>query len=92
MRDYALNRAIFEDRIGNRSLFSRLFHNWKARKEVSHLSEFDDFMLADIGVSRADLEWAARLPITIDPAKALEDRSVLRERHQPRHPPGWGAY
>ncbi|QIG49154.1 DUF1127 domain-containing protein [Nordella sp. HKS 07] len=92
MRDYALNRAIFEDRIGNRSLFSRLFHNWKARKEVSQLTEFDDFMLADIGVRRDDLEWAAKLPITTDPGKALEDRSVLRERHQARRRPGWGAY
>lgn len=92
MRDYALNRAIFEDRIGNRSLFSQLFHNWKARKEVTQLSEFDDFLLADIGVNRADLEWAAKLPITTDPSKALEDRAVLRERHRARNRPGWGAY
>lgn len=92
MRDYALNRAIFEDRIGNRSLFSRIFHNWKARREVSQLTEFDDFMLADIGVNRADLEWAAKLPLTTDPTQALEDRVVLRERHQPHHRPGWGAY
>jgi len=92
MRDYALNRAIFEDRIGNRSLFSRLFHNWKARKEVTQLTEFDDFLLADIGVTRDDLEWAAKLPITTDPTRALEDRAVLRDRHQPRNRPGWGAY
>lgn len=92
MRDYALNRAIFEDRIGNRSLFSRLYHNWKARREVSQLNEFDDFMLADIGVNRADLDWAAKLPITTDPTVALEDRAVLRERHQAHHRPGWGAY
>ena len=49
MRDYALNRAMFDDKIGNRSLFSRLFHNWKARREVNQLAEFDDFMLAEIG-------------------------------------------
>ena len=92
MRDYALNRAIFEDRIGNRSLFCRLLHNWKSRREVRRLSVFDDFMLADIGVNRADLDWAARLPLTTDPARALEDRAVLRERRQPRNRPGWGAY
>ena len=92
MRDYALNRAIFDDKIGNRSLFSRLFHNWKARREVNQLAEFDDFMLADIGVSRADVEWATKLPITTDPSQALEDRNTLRQRHEPVRRAGWGAY
>jgi uncharacterized protein YjiS (DUF1127 family) len=92
MRDYVLNRAIFDDRIGNRSIFSRLFHNWKARREVNQLAAFDDFMLADIGVSRADVEWATRLPITTDPTQALEHRTTLRQRHEPARRPGWGAY
>jgi len=92
MRDYVLNRAIFDDRIGNRSIFSRLFHNWKARREVNQLAGFDDFMLADIGVSRADVEWATRLPITTDPTQALEHRTTLRQRHEPARRPGWGAY
>lgn len=92
MRDYVLNRAIFDDRIGNRSLFSRLFHNWKARREVSQLAGFDDFMLADIGVSRADVEWAAKLPLTTDPTEALEGRVTVHQRHAPVRRPGWGAY
>jgi uncharacterized protein YjiS (DUF1127 family) len=92
MRDYALNRAIFDDRIGNRSLFSRLFHNWKARREVSQLNEFDDFMLADIGISRADVEWAGKLPLTTDPTEALEHRVTVRQRHEPARRAGWGAY
>jgi uncharacterized protein YjiS (DUF1127 family) len=91
MRDYALNRAIFDDRIGNRSLFSRLFHNWKARREVAHLSAFDDFMLADIGVSRADVEWASHLPLTTDATEALEEKVTLRQRHAP-FKSAWGAY
>jgi len=91
MRDYVLSRAIFDDRIGNRSLFSRLFHNWKARRGVTQLAEFDDFMLADIGISRADVEWAAHLPLTIDATEALEDKISLRHRHAPR-PVGWGVY
>jgi uncharacterized protein YjiS (DUF1127 family) len=82
MRDYVLNRAISEDRIGNRSLFSRLLHNWKARRAISQLAGFDDFMLADIGLSRADVEWAAHLPLTTDATSALEDRA-LHQRHAP---------
>jgi uncharacterized protein YjiS (DUF1127 family) len=92
MRDYALNRAIFDDRIGNRSLFSRLFHNWKARREVSELVGLDDFMLADIGVTRADVEWAAKLPLTTDATEALEEKLTLRQRHAPVRRAGWGAY
>ena len=92
MRDYALSRAMFDDRIGNRSLFTRLFHNWKARREVSQIAGFDDFMLADIGVSQADVEWAAKLPITTDATQALEARATLRQRHEPVRRAGWGAY
>jgi uncharacterized protein YjiS (DUF1127 family) len=92
MRDYVLSRAIFDDRIGNRSLFSRLFHNWKARQEVAQLAGFDDFMLADIGISRADVDWAAHLPLTTDATEALEAKVTLRQRHVPRQRPGWGAY
>jgi uncharacterized protein YjiS (DUF1127 family) len=92
MRDYVLNRAIFDDRIGNRSLFSRLFHNWKARREVSQLAGFDDFMLADIGVSRADVEWASHLPLTTDATEALEQKTTKRHRHAPLPRPGWGVY
>jgi uncharacterized protein YjiS (DUF1127 family) len=91
MRDYVLSRAIFDDRIGNRSLFSRLFHNWKARREVVELAGLDDFMLADIGVSRADVEWAAHLPLTTDATEALEEKITLRQRHAPKRA-GWGAY
>ena len=80
MRDYALNRAILEDRIGNRSLFSRLFHNWKARRAVAQLAHFDDFLLADIGISRADVEWAAHLPLTTDATGALEEQRAGRSR------------
>lgn len=84
MRDYVLNRAIFEGRIGNRSLLSRLFHNWKARRAVSQLAGFDDYMLADIGISRADVDWAIKLPLTTDATGALESRSRLRQCHRPR--------
>lgn len=92
MRDYVLNRAIFDDRIGNRSLFSRLFHNWKARREVNQLAGFDDFMLADIGISRADVEWASHLPLTTDATEALEEKVIRRHRHSPATRPGWGVY
>ncbi|MGE0006134.1 MAG: DUF1127 domain-containing protein [Parvibaculaceae bacterium] len=92
MRDYVLSRAIFDDRIGNRSLFSRLLHNWRARRSVAQLAGFDDFMLADIGLSRADVEWAAHLPLTHDATQALDEKVTMRLRHPAANRAGWGAY
>ena len=79
MRDYALTLANgFEQASGN--LVSRLWTNWKARREISHLSQFDDYMLRDIGVSREDVNWAADLPISVNPGVALEQRVFNRSR------------
>jgi hypothetical protein len=67
-------------------------HKWKARREVSQHAGLDDFKLADIGVSRGDVEWAAHLPLTTDATVALEEKLTLRQRHAPTRRAGWGAY
>jgi uncharacterized protein YjiS (DUF1127 family) len=36
------------------------------------LEECDDYLLADIGVTREDLRWAAGLPLTVNAAIPLE--------------------
>jgi uncharacterized protein YjiS (DUF1127 family) len=78
MRDYALNHATSYGHAGHSSLLSRLLRNWRARRAVSRLETFDDYMLRDIGVSRGDVRWAAGLPLTVNAALALEERSQLR--------------
>jgi hypothetical protein len=42
------------------------------------MDSFDDYMLRDIGVSRGDVRWAAGLPLTVNAALALEERSRQR--------------
>jgi uncharacterized protein YjiS (DUF1127 family) len=79
MRDYALNHASSYGDAGHSSLLSRLLRNWRARRAVSRLETFDDYMLRDIGVSRGDVRWAAGLPLTMNAALALEERSQLRK-------------
>ena len=83
MRDYALSQSRNRDAAGA-SWFSRLVRNWQARRAIRHLTDCDDYMLADIGVQRLDVEWAAGLPLSVNAALALEERSFRRHRRTPR--------
>ena len=74
MRDYVLSRAIAAGEMGGWSV-SRFLRRWRARRSIRKLTEFDDYMLADIGVSRSDARWAAGLPLTVNAAIALEERA-----------------
>ena len=83
MRDYALNHAAsFNSPVGS-SFLARFINNWRVRRSVSKLNEFDDYMLQDIGVTRADIAWAAGLPLTVNAALALEERSAKHRRLPP---------
>jgi len=82
MRDFAMNHAASYGEAGHESVLSRLVRNWLARRAVGRLEAYDDHMLQDIGVSRTDVEWAAGLPLSVNAALALEDRSFRRRRHE----------
>jgi uncharacterized protein YjiS (DUF1127 family) len=90
MRDYALSRALSLGEFRG-SWLSRLVRNWKARKRVAELENYDDFLLQDIGVTREEIRWAAGLPLTVNAALALEDHAFRRRKDQPKRP-GRGAY
>jgi uncharacterized protein YjiS (DUF1127 family) len=47
-----------------------------SRRKLAKLSELDDHLLADIGVSREDLRWALDLPFAYDPALELQQRAL----------------
>jgi len=61
------------------------FRSWNARRHLKTLSEFDDHMLADIGITREDVRWALGLPFAYDPGIELQ-RRALRNRAR-----GWRA-
>jgi uncharacterized protein YjiS (DUF1127 family) len=84
MRDYALHNAAAFDEAAGMSMITRLIRNWRARRSVSRLEAYDDYMLSDIGVSRDDVIWAAGLPLTVNAALALEERSSKRRRFPSR--------
>jgi hypothetical protein len=74
MRDCFLSRAIATGEMGG-WLVSRFLKRWRARRSIRKLTEFDDYMQVDIGMSRCDLRWAAGLPLTVNAAIALDERA-----------------
>lgn len=52
---------------------------WGNRRAVYRLMYLDDRHLKDIGVSRADIDWALSKPWSVDPSKELAD-CVARRR------------
>lgn len=83
MRDYALNQAVFRGEIGSPTL-TRLWRNWLARRAVARLEDLDDHLLRDIGVTRAEIRWARKLPLSANSALALEERSHKLRSHPER--------
>jgi uncharacterized protein YjiS (DUF1127 family) len=64
---------------GATGILARLWDNWQARRAVRALLERDDHLLRDMGVTRADVAWAAQLPLLTNAVQALD------LRHQPYH-------
>lgn len=54
---------------------ARIYENWQARKTVRSLLKLEDHVLHDVGTLRKDVEWAAQLPLSINAALALEERT-----------------
>ena len=80
MREYALNQAISRGEYGVVSFARRLLRNWKAKRRIVALGNFDDYMLKDIGITRDEVQWAVGLPLTVNAAVALEERAIRRRR------------
>jgi uncharacterized protein YjiS (DUF1127 family) len=60
---------------------ARAYDNWQARRSVRSLLKLDDHVLHDAGTSRRDVEWAASLPLSVNAALALEERTRCNGVH-----------
>jgi uncharacterized protein YjiS (DUF1127 family) len=60
---------------------ARLWDHWLARRSVRRLASYEDRVLNDMGIDRADLDWAARLPIWRNATQELEERGLRRRLH-----------
>ena len=54
------------------------------RREAQALAGLDRYMLADMGITRADLNDAFSQPFWEDPTELLSERAGERRRHRPR--------
>jgi uncharacterized protein YjiS (DUF1127 family) len=73
----ATNAAQLQSQAG---FVARFVENLQARRAVRGLLKMDDFMLHDAGTTRSDVEWAAHLPLSVNAALALEERSRVGGR------------
>jgi uncharacterized protein YjiS (DUF1127 family) len=78
MTDHAFAPATSIHGSGAISAFSNLLRNWRARRAVGRLDDFDDYMLSDIGVTRDEVRWALSLPLTTNAAQALHETARSR--------------
>jgi uncharacterized protein YjiS (DUF1127 family) len=56
------------------------YHAHIRRKQLIRLSEVDDHLLADVGVTREDVRWALDLPFSHDPGLELQRRALRNSR------------
>ena len=66
-------RGSYLSKFGTVALLERaasLFASWRNRRLVVSMRDFDDAQLADIGLTRGDVESALRMP-SLDPTQHL---------------------
>ena len=54
------------------------FRNWQARNEIRQLKETDERLLKDMGLTREEVLWASRLPLSLNAAHELRHESRSR--------------
>ncbi len=66
MREYILHQAQSRQAYGRLTLLVRVIKNWQARRALRKIASLDDYMLKDIGLSRAEVLEMQRQPLTLD--------------------------
>jgi uncharacterized protein YjiS (DUF1127 family) len=77
MRDYIFHQALSRDSTFLFPKLRRVIRNWFAKRNLRGLDRLDDYMLNDIGLTRADLAHIRGLPCDVDP---IEEMTRIRDR------------
>lgn len=85
MRDYVMHQAENLESTHAFAKIRRVLTNWYRRRMLNELRDLDDYILADIGITRDELGAVMRLPLYVDPVRELERKSKAR-MHDRRYP------
>ena len=69
---------------GITSFISRAMSHWSDRRMVNAISQLDDHLLADIGLTRTDLDWALHQPSSGRPSEELARLAAERRARRNR--------
>ncbi len=78
MRDYILSQAQSRQDFGPVATAKRIVRNWKHHRALAELLKLDDYLLRDLGLTRALVQHLLSLPLTVD--VDWEQERVLRMR------------
>lgn len=85
MRDYVYKQSQFRTQTHAWSFLRRIVRNWVNRRAVSNLERLTDHELKDIGLTRGDLYYVLKLPITADPIWEMDRIRMVASRRGIRH-------
>lgn len=80
MREYILHQAESLESTHAFAKIRRVLINWYRRRMLRELRSLDDYLLADIGLTRDELHAVLRLPLTVDPVRELERKNIVIRR------------
>ena len=80
MREYLVFEAESDGGTSFLGRVPRSIANWRKHRRLRLLFDIDDYLLSDIGLTRADVEKAARLAWYMDPVAELERVRLNRAR------------
>jgi uncharacterized protein YjiS (DUF1127 family) len=71
--DFAANACLAQNQTRT-GILAYIIDNWRARRSVQTLLKLNDHALYDMGTTRAEVEWAAGLPLSVNAAAVLEEK------------------
>jgi uncharacterized protein YjiS (DUF1127 family) len=81
MRDYVYKQSQSRSQTYSWGFLRSLVRNWVNRRALGDLDHLTDHELKDIGLTRGDLYFLQKLPISADPVWEMERLRMVAWRH-----------
>jgi uncharacterized protein YjiS (DUF1127 family) len=84
MRDYVYKQSQSRTQTYSWNFLRSLVRNWANRRALGNLERLTDHELKDIGLTRGDLYYLQKLPLSADPVWEMERLRVVASRRPVR--------